>query len=377
MEPSPTLKRSRRRGYAPKLGWYLSRLWLKSTGFTLLGLGAFIYLLTISDLLRQLSGVAMPTVMLLAWLKIPDLLLQLLPFAMLVGSLVWLNNLNRHQELVAIRASGLPARRFLAAPVFLCWLVATILVGIGNPIATSLLKRYDVIHAELTPESVRSTLTNGGNIWLKQDTPTRRIFIYGQHMQAGGSELASTTVFIFDRQNMFEARLDAQNAKLTTSTTGNSWIFSHASVIKPDGSLLQEQRVSLPTKLTPAELASSLNPPATLNAWELWRYRQVLGKSGLPTGAHTMALANIVALPVLCVVMMLLAIPFGLRFARNRGLVGSIGAGVAMGFVFYVLRNVASAYGIAGRLDPILAAAIPIAIGSLMALAMILYLQEE
>ncbi len=379
METSPRTKRSRRRGYAPKLGWYLSRLWLANLGLTMLGLGSFIYMATVSELLRQLGsqGVNAATVAVLALLKVPDLLLQLLPFGILVASLVWLNGLNKRHELVALRASGLPARRFLAAPVIMCFIVCLCALGIGNPVAATLLKRYESVHNSLTPESVRSTVTGGGNIWLKQENQQRKVFIYGQNLQASGSQMGPATVFIFTASNTLEARFDATSATLVSTPSGNAWNLRNVTYLRPNQPAQTEPSLNLPTRLTAAELASSLNPPATLNAWELWNYLVVLGKSGLPLGVHMVALANVLALPLLGVTMMLLAIPFGLRFSRNRGVISSIAVGIAMGFGFYVLKNVASAYAVAGRLDAVMAALVPIAVGALVAVAMMVYLREE
>jgi lipopolysaccharide export system permease protein len=88
--------------------------------------------------------------------KMPDLLLQVLPFAILLGTLVWLNQLNRRQELVALRASGLPARRFVLAPLLMCGLLGVTALLVVNPVAATMLKTPS---RSCHPQELRATMS--------------------------------------------------------------------------------------------------------------------------------------------------------------------------------------------------------------------------
>ena len=376
----PNLEKARpRRGYAPTLGWYLARWWLVILCLTLLALGSFIALINALEAMRQAgeSTVNTSEAALMSLLRLPDMLLQLLPFAILIGTLVWLHGLNGRSELVAIRAAGLPVRRFLVAPLVTCLLVGIAALAIGNPVAATLLKRHEAWEAASFPGKAQGVLTPAGSLWLRQDLSTPQgvmsVFLYGGKVAAQGTQLNPVTAFVFDSSNTLVSRFDAASARLQPG----AWLLQDVLQLKPNRQVVSETAVRLPTPLTATELAASLNPPPTLNVWELQRLVNVLQQNGWPSGAHRVALNNLLVLPLLGVVMLLLAVPFGLRHARVGGVVAKTALGLALGFGFFVLRNWAGAYAVAGRLDPTLAALVPVAVGLLLALFLFIWLREE
>lgn len=341
-----------------------------------------LYLLEMIELLRKVSDTANAplVVMSMAAFKLPDILLQLLPFAMLIGTIVWLHRLNQRHELTAIKAAGLPARRFLTGPAIACVLVGLLALTVVNPLAAMFTKTYERWYAEAFPGSVRGLITNGGSAWLRQTDPEsgRTYFLYGQNIQSSLQEAVTTlgpaTIFIFQQNGGFLTRLEAQTATLEAG----AWVLSEARLIgRGMQNSLQPSTVRLPTKLTAEQLRDSFTPPATLNVWELGKFVQVLAATGFPSARHAMAYAKLLALPALGLAMFALAIPFGLRFTRHSTLARSIGLGVGLGFTFYLLGNFVAAYGLAGRLNPSLAAWLPVGVGLLVALALVIYLQED
>lgn len=369
------------RGYSPTLGMYLGGMWLGTVFLTALGMGAFIYLIDVINMWNEVSGrsVSSGTVLAMSLAKSPDLLLQLLPFAVLIGSLVWLNSLNRRQELVALRAIGLPARRFLLGPLIACLMVGALALGIGNPVSAALLKKYEQWNAAVFPNSTKGLITAGGSVWLRQsddDGPKasgRDYFIYGRTVSANGDNLGQATVFVFDNKNNFLARLDAQNAKLEEGR----WRMSQVFLLTPKQEIVRQEEVALPTSLTPEQLQASFNPPGTLDIFQLREFISTLEENGFKTARHAMAYQRLLALPFMCLAMLLVAVPFGLKYTRTRSLGVVIISGVCMGFGFYLFSNVMAAYGLAGRLDVRLAAWLPGVIAILISVALMLQLREE
>lgn len=368
------------RGYSPTLGIYLGTGWLATVGLTIVSLAAFIYLIDVIDLWNQISGrnVAASSALLMSLAKLPDMLLQLLPFAVLIGSLIWLNQMNRRNELVALRASGLPARRFLLGPVVACLMVGVLAIAIGNPFSATMLKRYERWNATVFPNSTKGLITAGGSVWLRQNdegpkASGRNYFIYGRKVSATGDSLGQATVFVFDRNDSFIARLDAEQALLEDG----QWRMKKVFMLTPRQDIVRQEEVTLATNLTAEQIQASFNPPGTLDIFELRDFIKTLSDSGFKTSRHAMAYQKLLALPFMCLAMLLVAVPFGLRFTRTKSLGLVIVAGVCMGFAFYLFGNVMAAYGLAGRLDVRLAAWLPAAMASLLAVALMLQLREE
>ncbi|PZP38598.1 MAG: LPS export ABC transporter permease LptG, partial [Pseudomonas fluorescens] len=169
------------------------------------------------------------------------------------------------------------------------------------------------------------------------------------------------------------ARLDAQQAKLEEG----KWRLQNVFMLTPKQQIVRQDEVTLPTSLTPEQIQASFNPPGTLDIFELREFIKTLSDSGFKTGRHAMAYQRLLALPFMCIAMLLIAVPFGLRFTRTRGLGIVIISGVLMGFGFYFFGNLMATFGLAGRLDVRLAAWLPAAMASLLAVALMLQMREE
>jgi lipopolysaccharide export system permease protein len=180
-------------------------------------------------------------------------------------------------------------------------------------------------------------------------------------------------VFVFDSRNSFVARLDARQALLEDGF----WRLKEVFMLTPRQEIIRQDEVTLPTALTPEQIQASFNPPGTLDIFQLREFIQTLSENGFKTSRHAMAYQRLLALPFMCLAMLMVAVPFGLKFTRTRGLAVVIVSGVVMGFGFYLFSNVMAAYGLAGRLDVRLAAWLPALMACLISVALMLQLREE
>lgn len=367
--------RAKRRGYAPTLTGYMASRYAKSFIITLLVLGAFGYLMDVLEVLRATSSKDIQRIVALemALMKWPALLIQMLPFAVLLSTLLTLYNMNRTYELVALRASGLPARRFLNGPLLVVLAAGLFGLFILNPLSATMLKRYERWYAEVFPGGTRGLVTSGGSIWLKQNEKGHDVFIYGQKVADSGKELINVTVFDFGVQGDLVARVDGERMQLQRGY----WEMQDVFHLIPGKAVEWKARVTLPTTLTPAMIRSSFDPPGTLSVWQLGRFIDTLRANGFPSAQHEMTYQRLLAMPVLLIAMFLLGVPFALHFARLRGLGVVMGCGLGLGFGFYLFSNLVATYGTSGRMDVMLAAWLPAAIALLLAAALMLHLREE
>ncbi len=374
VEEQPNNGQVARRGYSPTLTMYLAQRLLVTLVLTTIVLGLFAYLMDVLEMLRQVSGRDVTTgrVLAMSLMKLPDLMQTMLPFAVLLASMVTLQQLNRSNELVALRASGLPARRFLLGPMAVILMTGLVALFIFNPLTATLLKGYEHWRGEVFPDSTRGLVTAGGSIWMRQQEKGYEFFIYGANINATAQVLRQATVFVFDPEGSFRARIDAADMVLEPGR----WRLDDI-VMTSENQVVRDDTVYLPTTLTPTMIQSSFNRPGTMNVWELRRFIDVLHATGLPAEQHEMLFQRLLAMPAFLLAMFWLAIPFTLRYVRQGGLGVAIGAGLGMGFGFYLFSNYVATFGLAGRLDITLAAWTPTLIAALIATAMLIQLREE
>ena len=95
-----------------------------------------------------------------------------------------------------------------------------------------------------------------------------------------------------------------------------------------------------------ARVQDSFASPDTLSVWVLPDFIALLERSGFSSIRHRLHFQSLLALPLLCATMALVAAGFSMRPARRGGVAKMIGSGVAAGFALFVVskspRNSAS-----------------------------------
>jgi lipopolysaccharide export system permease protein len=91
---------------------------------------------------------------------------------------------------------------------------------------------------------------------------------------------------------------------------------------------------------------------------------------------HRLHFHSLMSLPLLACAMALLAAGFSMRPSRRGGVGRMLGLGVAAGFALFMLDRITAEFGEAGSLPVVLAAWAPAAAGLMLALALLLHLED-
>ena len=372
----------------PTLSLYVARGFLAATLATLAALTGIVALFDFIELLRRAAtrpdvGFDVPATV--AALRLPFVALQILPFAVLLGGIIAFWRLTRSSELIVARAAGVSAWGFLAGPLLVALLLgAGAMAGLSS-IASMMLARAERIEfSQLRTGGGMSTLA-GGRLWLRQGDreldPHGVAILSGRpavtrgaeaRREPGRFELQGVSVWRLSAGDEPLARIEAPRAVLLPGR----WDLEQAVVFGADRRAAPPARIELPTELTPGRIEDSFASPETLGFWALPGFIAVLEEAGFSAVRHRIQFHSLLALPLLSVAMALLAAGFSMRQARRGGVAQMIGAGVAAGFALFVLDRVANEFGEAGSLPVLLAAWTPTVAGLLLALALLLHLED-
>src|SRR5690606_39110546 len=115
----------------------------------LLTLGVIVLAIVLVDVVEQMrtigsrKQIGLDTAFTLTLMKTPGLVLETLPFAMLVSSIMTLSQLSRRSEIPAFRAAGVSAWRFLGPTMFLAIGLGVVMVTLLDPLATRLTSEFE------------------------------------------------------------------------------------------------------------------------------------------------------------------------------------------------------------------------------------------
>src|SRR5579884_1865045 len=129
------------------------------------------FLLDYIELIRRGGSRVQATLSLLlemAALKLPHTAQEVMPFAILFGTMLAFWRLTRSNELVVARASGVSVWKFLMPAVLVALMVGIATVTVFNPIASVMQSRYEKLESRVLRQGTDETLISAAGLWLRQ-----------------------------------------------------------------------------------------------------------------------------------------------------------------------------------------------------------------
>lgn len=334
------------------LARYTSRLFLQRFGLLLIGGVALILsfeLLERGDNLIAAVGGETTVLLHYAVLRFPDLALQLMPIAALLGAVLTLGDLLRHRELMVIWSTGVSPFGLIRGLLPVGLLLVAGHFAISNwavPASAEVLRAWSVgPYKDLG-------LGYQASIWVRSDTDLVKIPIAA----ALSGNLENLTIFRRDASGILIERLDVREAK--PSQEGLILIDVTRRSVEPfdTGS---HARLWWNGRLETDKFRLLSREPRELRITEI---RDLIANEAYgqrPTNLYRTWLHYRMASALGPVLMVLLAVSLLHAMRRTHTFGWLLVIGVSFGFGFFVFDNIALAIGEMGFLPPWMAAWVP------------------
>lgn len=362
------------------LSYYIGKYFLFSILLALFGLLAVTSLIDVVELIRRASGrdgVPFHVIITMTFLKMPYLATKIIPYAVLIGSMMALARLTRTQELVIARSAGVSVWQFLSPAMVVVFSLGVFVVGLLNPFSAILMMRNDQIEGKYISGQSSQLVVSSSGLWLRQieENNASNIsehIIHAARLLQSDMSFDNVVIFSFDRNKKFVERLDAQHAVLKDK------MFHLTNVVRSVPSKPSEplKKYDLPTNLTLEHIQDSFASPETISFWHLPYFINILESAGFSALKHKMYFYSLLANPFLMVGTMLIAAVFSLRLPR-RGKIGLlIVAGVVTGFLMHFFTDIIFALGAAATIPVMLAAWTPALVSIMIGVSLLLHLED-
>lgn len=309
----------------------------------------------------------------LTLLKTPMLIEQTLPFVVLAGTMMAIIGLNRSSELVAMRAAGVSAWRFLAPSAIVGVALGVIVITTLNPLGAHLYREFEAEKADaLTTLDAEGA---GSGVWIRQGDPEGQVVIHADSVDASGTVLQGATFMFFEVREdalRFTRRMRAARAELRPGF----WQLTDLVEATPGGRPQRQAHLAIPTTLDATELINRFVTPATLSFWDLPSFIHEARAAGFAPTRYELKWQSLLAYPVLLAVMAGLGAAFSLQLQRLGNLAkwGAMGVGIGLFLFFY--SQLAGAFAMTQTVPAVVAAwSAPLA-GMFIALAMVAFLED-
>jgi lipopolysaccharide export system permease protein len=333
---------------------YIATVVLRHFVIALAALLAIFSIITLTEELRLAGtpGYGVGPALRFVALTLPAEAYTLFPASALLGTVIGLGELLRHNELVALQAAGVSRARLTVSVMAVAALLAVAAVGLGEVIGAPLSQQARTRRALAL--SGGQTLNTASGLWIRDGSR----FVNIGELGPDGS-LAEVYVFDLDRQHALRRFTYAR----TVARRGDQWTLEdmHESVLHPDDTATLRRAAAQPWDVPIAiePLRTLCLEPEDLSITELRRTIGWLRERQQSSLRYELALWRRLGAPLYTGLMVLLALPLVLVAGLGRRAGELIVLGAVIGIGFQMFQQTFSNFGIVAGLPPLVTAAVP------------------
>jgi lipopolysaccharide export system permease protein len=350
---------------------------------------AFLALFSFFDLVEELGNVGkgaasgryqLSHAALFVLLWMPSRLYEVLPIAVLIGSITVMARFAQSSEFTILRTSGMDPWRALRTLLSLGAMFTLATFLIGDYIAPASTRTAQLLKARFLGQI---TVGQTG-AWLKEKQQFSN-FAVNVGTLTDTNSMRNIRVFEFNSRGFLVSSMTAERGDfaedaawtlqgvkrtefvISGDTAGTATAATSPAASVPSASLpsarVQHDTIAKdyrwPTELSAEMVSVALLKPDRMGTLDLFQYMNHLQANGQTSQRYEIEFWRKVFYPLSCLVMVVLALPFAYLHFRSSSISGYVFGGVMVGISFFLLNNV---FGYAGNLNnwkPWIAAAIP------------------
>ena len=291
---------------------------------------------------------------------LPIIFVQIAPVACLLATLYTLGNLARHNEIIAMRTSGLSVPQIAHSMVLFGIVISIFVFLVNEKISPGALNRVEAIKLQKenpAKENKRAeTIENLSMYGLKN-----RLFFVNRFSLLDNSMEGITILEQDEHQNLTRkivANRGVWENGLWKFYRSLSYSFDSEGKLKDNPRYMEEEIMDISE--APADFLSQRRHPEVMNIPQLEKYIFRLSGSGAESIVRNLKvdLYNRFTSPFTSLIIILVGIPFALKIKGRVTTLSSFGISFGLGFLYYALNAIAIAAGKAGFLPPLLAASL-------------------
>ncbi|WP_138933910.1 LPS export ABC transporter permease LptG [Roseovarius arcticus] len=350
--------------------------------WTYLGITAvFVVILGLIDMVDELQDFPeLPVwdVAEIVLLNLPHANYEILPLVMILASVALFVRLARSSEMVVVRASGLSGLRGISAPMLMAALVGLVSITVFNPLVAASSKRYHDLVASYRGDGTNVLALASEGLWLRQGSASGQTVIHADAASADVSELFDATFLSFSPDGEPIRRISARRASLGVG----EWVLEDVKLwqlsmgANSEAGAERLASMTVPSALTREGIVDSFGKPEYIPIWDLPDFIANLEEAGFSARRYAVWYQMELARPIFLMALVLVAAAFTMRHVRTTNTGASVLVAIMLGFSLHYIRNFAQVLGENGQIPVILAAWAPPAASLMLALGIVLHMED-
>ena len=159
-------------------------------------------------------------------LKIPNVLINLFPFIVLFGGIVFYLKIYNHNEVISLRVMGYSNIQIILIPALTSFVIGYIIVFLIVPFSSSMLKYYEDLRSEYN-ETKNLVFVNETGIWILDKNEKEKNIVRIEKISKDFSTISQVTIYNYDISNNFIRRIDANDGVINEK----NWLLNKVYII--------------------------------------------------------------------------------------------------------------------------------------------------
>jgi lipopolysaccharide export system permease protein len=281
----------------------------------------------------------------------PHMLVQMLPPATLIATIIMFASMKKNNEILIMKASGMNVWG-IARPIF----VVSLFLAMAQCLFSEIIVPYtssrsnDIWRTEVKKRNP-GLFYGRSHIWYKGS----RCIYWIRHFDAKKMAMENLTFYFFDQSFRMLKKIDAKSGIWEK----NKWVIRDGTILETkdykDYSMTKFKQIELNLPETPETFQQEKKDPEEMSYLQLRQFVKRLGREGYDTTEYLVDMNIKPAFCLINVIMVLIGIPIALGLKKG-GTPLALSLGVAVCFLYLISLGVARAFGLSSILPPILSA---------------------
>jgi len=283
---------------------------------------------------------------------IPMIASLTIPVAVLLASLMTFGSLSRHGEITAMKANGISLYRASLTPIIISVVISILVFLISEFITPYANRKAEYIRYVKVQKREAPGALKQNEIWYRGKKGIYNFKIFDQKTNT----LKGITIHYLNQGFELTMRADAERAVWKKG----KWVFYNVLVARSPGGKspslewLKEGIIGLPEK--PSDFNIFQEDAEKMGFFELKKYIGKLQSEGYDATRYLADMHGKIAFAFVSIILVLIGISFSLKSERSGGVMHSIGAGIIIGFSYWIVYAFAINIGRSGTVPPLLSA---------------------
>ena len=285
-------------------------------------------------------------------LKVPFMFVQLTPASILLAAITIFGLMNKNNELLAVKSSGISGFSLIKPAVLAAVILAMLMFFLGETIIPFSMTRANYIKYNVIKKRNNKYITRE-DIWVKSDNSLIHINFYDPVQQT----IAGITITTLGKHFALKSRVDAQNGYFKQ----DKWILENIieQIHSPDSmdyDVKTYEQKDFILSFQPGDLEEISKKSEEMSFFELKKYVHKVEEEGYDARTYKVDLNAKIAFPFICIIMVLTGAATGMRAFAKQNIPVAIAIGIVIAFMYWFMYGFCLSLGYGAILPPIISA---------------------